>query len=285
MLLLEEPQPPAIASEFPAEQVFHPRVAEHSTPSLKPVEAEPSGIPVVPGPVQLPNRPDRAAEPALAPLQDYYKAADRQMRPASYASKTVVGAAAPKVTLPGPALPRELMSLQAAGLVPIRRGGRRTDAPPNRYGWTTRLIVLGILLTAGAAATYRVMPGPSASVPAMPAPEPGSDQPAASRTDNSSSLARFVEVTGVRFLEVNKKPQIRYLVVNHSNAPLNSVTIYVTLRASNWKPGQPPLSRFTFRSPDLAAYEAKEMASPIERVIGPLELPVWQDLHADVEVQ
>jgi hypothetical protein len=27
------------------------------------------------------------------------------------------------------------------------------------------------------------------------------------------------------------------------------------------------------------------MASPIERVIGPLELPAWQDLHADVEVQ
>jgi hypothetical protein len=141
------------------------------------------------------------------------------------------------------------------------------------------------LLTAGAAATYRVMPGSSASVPVMPAPEAGSEQPAASRPENTNSLARFVEVTGVRFLEVNKKPQIRYLVVNHSSAPLNSVTIYVTLRASNWKPGQPPLSRFTFRSPDLAGFEAKEMASPIERVIGPLDLPAWQDLHADVEVQ
>jgi len=285
MLLLEEPQPPAIASAFPAEQVFHPRLAEHPARSLQPMEAEPAGLSVVPGPVQLPNHPDRAAEPALAPLQDYYKAADRQMRPASYGSKMVVGAAEPKVTLPGPALPRELMSLQAAGLVPIRKGGRRADAPPNRYGWTTRLLVLGILLTAGAAATYRVMPGSSASVPVMPAPEAGSEQPAASRPENSNSLARFVEVTGVRFLEVNKKPQIRYLVVNHSSAPLNSVTIYVTLRASNWKPGQPPLSRFTFRSPDLAGFEAKEMASPIERVIGPLDLPAWQDLHADVEVQ
>jgi hypothetical protein len=59
----------------------------------------------------------------------------------------------------------------------------------------------------------------------------------------------------------------------------------VTLHASNSKPGQPPLSRFSFRSPTLAAFEAKEMASPIERVIGPLDLPDWQDLQADVEVQ
>jgi hypothetical protein len=110
------------------------------------------------------------------------------------------------------------------------------------------------------------------------------EEPAA-KPDNSNSLARFVEVTGIRFLEVNKKPQIHYLVVNHSSAPLSSVTVYVTLRASHSKPGQPPLSRFTFRSPILAAFEAKEMASPIERVIGPLELPDWQDLHADVEVQ
>ena len=83
----------------------------------------------------------------------------------------------------------------------------------------------------------------------------------------------------------NKKPQIRYLVVNHSSAPLNSVTVFVTLRPPGWKAGQPPLSRFSFRSPALAAFEAKEMASPIERVIGPLDLPDWQDLHADVEVQ
>jgi hypothetical protein len=54
------------------------------------------------------------AAPALAPFQDYYKAADRQMRPAEYTAKAVVSATEPKVTLPGPALPRELMSLQAA---------------------------------------------------------------------------------------------------------------------------------------------------------------------------
>jgi hypothetical protein len=92
-------------------------------------------------------------------------------------------------------------------------------------------------------------------------------------------------VTGIRFMEVNRKPQIHYLVVNHSSAPLSSVMVYVTLRALNAKPGQAPLARLAFRAPDLAAYEAKEMFSAIERVSSPLDLPDWRDLHADVEVQ
>ena len=142
--------------------------------------------------------------------------------------------------------------------------------------------MLGILLTAGVA-TYSMMPGTSTSAPPRPAPEPPPEPPVSARS--ADSLAHFVEVTGIRFLEVNRKPQIHYLVVNHSSSPLNSVTVFVTLRATQAKPGQPPLSRFSFRSPILAAFEAKEMASPIERVIGPLDLPDWQDLHADVEVQ
>ena len=243
--------------------------------------AEPCA-PSVPGPVQLPDGRARVAAPALAPLQDYSKAADRQMRSATYTPKAAALTAEPKVTLPGPALPRELMSLQAAGLVPIRRA-RKDAADPNRYGWKTRMVMLAMLLTAGLAATYRVMPGPTPNVAVKPAPEPAPEEVVAPR--NEHSLARFVEVTGIRFLEVNKKPQIHYLVVNHSSAPLGSVTVYVTLRASRPKPGQPPLSRFTFRSPSLAAFEAKEMASPIERVIGPLDLPDWQDLRADVQVQ
>jgi hypothetical protein len=242
--------------------------------------AEPSET----GAVAMPNRPRRVAAPALASLQDYFKAADRQMRPATYQSKiafTETGAAEPRVTLPGPALPRELMSLQAAGLVPIRTG--RGTASSSFYGWTTRIVVLGMLLTAGLAAAYRIMPGGSPGVPAKPVPEPVQEQPVTTRNDNS--LARYVEVTGIRFMEVNRKPQIHYLVVNHSSAPLRSVMVYVTLRSSNAKPGQAPLARLAFRAPDLAAYEAKEMFSAIERVSSPLDLPDWRDLHADVEVQ
>jgi hypothetical protein len=276
MLLLAEPQPPAAAAGIPLDQVFLPRPAEHAARSAQPMGAEP----VPAESVRLPDTSRYTVAPALARFQDYYKAADRQMRPAGYAAKPCEAKALPAMTLPGPALPRELMSLQAAGLVPIRSGKRR-EVPSSRFGWLT-YVVVAMLLTAGVA-TYNMLPRTAASAPPRPAPAPSPEPPVSARS--TSSLARLVEVTGIRFLEVNKKPQIRYLVVNHSSAPLNSVLVYVTLRAANAKAGQPPIARLTFRSPALMAFEAKEMASPIERVVGQLDLPEWQDLHADVEVQ
>jgi len=206
------------------------------------------------------------------------------MHIADYGAKSAGSKVLPHVTLPGPSLPRELMSLQAAGLVPIGVSGRRRGALGS-FGSITKYVVLGILLTAGVA-TYSLMPGSSTSAPPRPAPEPAPEPPVNARSVKpANSLARFVEVTGIRFMEVNKKPQIHYLVVNHSGAPLGSVTVYVTLRASSAKPGQPPIARLTFRSPALAGFEAKEMFSSIEKAAGPLDLPDWQDLHADVDVQ
>jgi hypothetical protein len=276
--LLTEPQPPSIARDFPI-QAFNPRPAAYTVRTQKPLGTEAAAA----SPVQLPDPPNRGVAPALAPFQDYYKAADRQMRPAEFVTPTAEAKALPRITLPGPALPRELMSLQAAGLVPIRVGGRRASLSGG--GGLMKYVVVGILLTAGVA-TYSMIPGSSTSAPPRPTPEPAPEPPVSAQSIRSTnSLARFVEVTGVRFMEVNKKPQIHYLVVNHSNAPLNSMTVYVTLRASDAKPGQPPIAKLTFRSPALAAFEAKEMFSSIEHAVGPLDLPDWQDLHADVEVQ
>jgi len=206
------------------------------------------------------------------------------MRPAEFITPMASSEGLPKITLPGPALPRELMSLQAAGLVPIRSGGRRWE-PRGRFGPATKYAVIGILLTASVA-TYSMMPGSSATAPPKPVVEAAPEPPVSTRSVSSgNSLARFVEVTGVRFMEVNKKPQIHYLVVNHSSAPLSSLTVYVTLRAATAKPGQAPIAKLTFRSPALDAFEAKEMFSSIERATSAVDLPDWQDLRADVEVQ
>ena len=278
-LLLAEPQPPSVGRELPLE-AFRPRPARHASPVQESTKAEPSA----PSPVRLPDPPNRVAAPALAPLRSYRDAADRLMRPVDNDGPALSAQALPKTTLPGPALPRELVSLQAAGLVPIRSGGRR-GALPVPGGGLLKYIVIGILLTAGVA-TYSMLPGTPASAPPKQAPVPAPDPPAPVRSARSTnSLARFVEVTGIRFMEVNKKPQIHYLVVNHSSAPLSSVTVYVTLRAADATPGQPPIARLNFRSPALAAFEAKEMFSSIEQASAPLDLPDWQDLHADVEVQ
>jgi len=283
LLLLAEPQPPSVAPRIPI-AAFDPPAAFVGRSQVL-MGADLVAELVAAPPVRLPEPPNRVVAPALAPLEDYSEAADRLMCPVEPGAKTASSKALPTVTLPGPALPRELQSLQAAGLVPIRKGGRRGEVPASRNGWMMKSVIVGILLTAGLA-TYSMMPGPSTSGPPRPTPEPAPEPPvSAQSTRSANSLARLVEVTGVRFMEVNKKPQIHYLVVNHSSAPLTSMTVYVTLRSTTAKPGQPPIAKLTFRSPALAAFEAKEMFSSIERASAPVDLPDWQDLRADVDVQ
>jgi len=278
-LLLAEPQPPSVAQEIPME-AFEPPPSAYAVLRQEPIGAEPTVASVV----QLPQPPNRTPAPALAALQDYSASADRLMRAVDIAAQPVSSKGLASVTLPGPALPRELQSLQAAGLVPIRTRGMRPGASSG-YGWVSKYVLVGMLLTAGVA-TYSMMPGPATSASPRPTPEPAPDPPVTAEVARSTnSLARLVEVTGVRFMEVNKKPQIHYLVVNHSSAPLASMTVYVTLRAATAKSGQPPIAKLTFRSPALAAFEAKEMFSSIERATGAVDLPDWQDLRADVDVQ
>jgi len=277
-LLLAEPQPPSVAQEIPME-AFEPPPSAYAVRRQEPISAEPTA-----SVVQLPQPPNRTPAPALAPLQDYSESADRLMRAVDIAAQPVSSKGLASVTLPGPALPRELQSLQAAGLVPIRTRGMRPGASSG-YGWVSKYVLVGMLLTAGVA-TYSMMPGPATSAAPRPTPEPAPDPPVSTEvTRSTNSLARLVEVTGVRFMEVNKKPQIHYLVVNHSSAPLASMTVYVTLRAATAKSGQPPIAKLTFRSPALAAFEAKEMFSSIEHATAAVDLPDWQDLRADVDVQ
>ena len=64
----------------------------------------------------------------------------------------------------------------------------------------------------------------------------------------------------------------------------SDMTVFVTVRSANAKPGQPPLCRFSFRSTGLGAFESKEMTSPIEKVAHPVALPDWHDLRADVQI-
>jgi hypothetical protein len=93
-------------------------------------------------------------------------------------------------------------------------------------------------------------------------------------------LSKTVEVTGLRFVnDANKKPEVHYLVVNHSSAEMPAVTVYVSVRSSAAKTGQPPLVRFSFHSSALAPFEAKEMTSPLDKLPRQAE---WQDLQAEV---
>jgi hypothetical protein len=100
-----------------------------------------------------------------------------------------------------------------------------------------------------------------------------------------NSLSRQIEVTGFRFVTpAGQKPEIHYIVVNHSPVKLSDMTLFVTLRLGDASPGQLPLSRFSIRAPDLPPFESREMTSYIENMTQAVSLPEWQNVKAEVSV-
>jgi hypothetical protein len=206
------------------------------------------------------------------------------MRPAQSAQGARVNYCGPRLTLAGPTLIRSLVHFgdQELNPIPVMKVSRlRRLAPP----WLMSALIIGTVMTAGvtgAISLFTRQAGPvEAAVEAAPAPTAAS---------TASPLSRAIEVTGFRIqmdatqTDPAKKSEIQYLVVNHTANAISGVTVYVTLRAANASAGQAPLARFQFAAPHLGPYQAKEMASAIERVTRPISLPDWQDLRVDIEV-
>lgn len=101
----------------------------------------------------------------------------------------------------------------------------------------------------------------------------------------ASLLLENLEVTGLRLIEdKQKKLEIRFLLVNHSPAPLTDIAATVTLRPSTAKPGKEIVGTFAFRLPGLEPYESRDMLAPVEAKMRLYELPDWQFLRADVVI-
>jgi hypothetical protein len=141
-------------------------------------------------------------------------------------------------------------------------------------------VMLGLLIV-GVGVVFYLLPLPRSSAESKTPPPETTSVSAA----GSHPLSTFIEVTGFRILvDFNKKSEIHYLVVNHSSAELADMTVFVTLRSGTAKPGQPPLCRFSFRAPNLAPFESKEMTSNIEKLSRSITLPEWQDLRSEVQI-
>src|SRR5579875_3412727 len=276
----EKTLPPAPSPAAPVPVPLGPAIARAAEPAKPQPVAASSTVPVITEPPQedLPS----GSWLRLAPLQDYTAAAAARMRPAPPRGGVLIQDAAPRVTLPGPALPPALQSFKDAGMVTVIGPPKR----PRRKlpGWfVSAMLVLGIPLAGGLLLFY--LQPVERSEAKTPAPEPAAAAAVSAPVPVTHSVADLIEVTGFRIVvDLNKKSEIHYLVVNHSSAPLSDMTVYVTLRTAEAKPGQPPLSRFSFRAPALGPFESREMTSPIEKLAHPAALPDWQDLRADVQV-
>lgn len=256
--------------------------------------------------IQEPGLPEPAF--SLAGRQGHTSTVASRIKPMTIKHTVRTSDSIPQFVLPGPSIPPQLESVSDAGLTAasIGKGGfastkkKTPKAPPaagpagstsSVKGWLVSLSVMTVMLAIGGGIIYWALPsqtlasvrnsGAKSEPPASTPEQTAQETPAAP----TNSLSKQIEVTGFRFVSLpNKKAEIHYLVVNHSQLALNDVTVYVTLHANNAKPGQPPLSRFSFRAPNVAPNESREMSSTIEKVTQPISLPEWQDVRAEISI-
>lgn len=269
---------PELTAAAPASKPFDLAILSDAPPTAPPPPAGQSNLKSTPAAPAL----------TLAPLQDSSNLGTR-IRPASPPLRFVASSeTGHRVTLPGPALPRTLTSLEGAGISKILVERPKAAKAATR-GWLAGLLVaavllaglLGLELYTAPRTAANVKPAPTEVEAAPPAPVESQAPAGAASTATSYPLSKAVEVTGLRFVG-DKKPEVHYLVVNHSPAGLSAVTVYVTIRSSIAKPGQPPLYHFSFRAPALGPFESKEMVASVDKLVHPTG--DWQNLHADVEL-
>lgn len=111
------------------------------------------------------------------------------------------------------------------------------------------------------------------------------ERPAPQASASSHPFAKYIEVTGVRFLEKEDKTlAARFLVVNHSPAQLGGFRLRITLEAANSPPGEAVIAVVDAAPGAIAPHGSKEMEAPLVTHLKMYELPDWQFVRARVEI-
>jgi len=129
-----------------------------------------------------------------------------------------------------------------------------------------------------------VLAGCSSSTPASSSKSTSAPQ-SQRIAPSSNPVAKYIEVTGFRINERGPgKLQIRFAVVNHSDADIGNIAMTVDLRASTSKPDDPPLATFNARVDGLGPEDLKEASVDVPTKLRVYELPDWQFIRADFQI-
>jgi len=117
-----------------------------------------------------------------------------------------------------------------------------------------------------------------------PAPIAAVENPAAKPGAKTNSLQKFIEISGVRFVQdAKKKTQAKFVVVNHSEADINGLSGNVTIWGRTQKSEEDAQGSFTFNT-NLGPFESKELTVPLDTKRKIYELADWQNITTDVQI-
>lgn len=107
----------------------------------------------------------------------------------------------------------------------------------------------------------------------------------AARAKITSPLQKYVEVVGIRIIENSRrKPEARFVIVNHSPNELDDLAATVTIWASTSRSEEDAVGTFSLKLESLGAYESKEMSAPFETKLRFYELPDWQNATPEIQI-
>jgi hypothetical protein len=123
-----------------------------------------------------------------------------------------------------------------------------------------------------------------------PAPTDSNKQttPAAAASQaasGSNSIAKYLELAGFRLDEKGAGTlQIRFALINHSDADLGDITLQVNVRTTTARSGDPPLFAFPATVQGVGPGDVKDVTVTTPTKLRIYELPDWQFLQADFKV-
>jgi hypothetical protein len=152
--------------------------------------------------------------------------------------------------------------------------------------WLMSIVFAVLFLAVGAALFFGIkhFSGSGEASASAPNTVEKAITPAGSNAQNNM-LRKYVEVVGMRLIEdPKKKPEVRFVVVNHSGAEISDLAANVNVWARTAKSDEEAVGTFSFKSASLGAYETKEMSAPLNTKLRVYELPDWQNLVAEVQI-
>ncbi|MDQ2950614.1 MAG: hypothetical protein M3Y27_32565 [Acidobacteriota bacterium] len=102
---------------------------------------------------------------------------------------------------------------------------------------------------------------------------------------SKNPAAKYIELVGFRVNERGPgKLEIRFAVVNHSEADLGDLVLDVNLRTTKAKPDDPALCSFSAKVGSVGPEELKPVTVLVPTKLRVYELPDWQFLKADFQI-
>jgi hypothetical protein len=183
-------------------------------------------------------------------------------------------------TLAGPSLPPQLLNLHQQNSS-LRGNRKRMSSWPISF-------VLAVVLILGVGGLFRYS-NQDRDAKAASAPPPVQTTRTVlaaprARVVEEHPAARSVEVAGVRVVTgANKRPQVQFIVINHSSAELNGLNIRIAIRSVDGREDAPLFSVSTTVAA-LGPNQSKELRTDLDPSIQPSDLPDWQSLRTEVLV-